>query len=81
MIIHNLSARQRRIADLMWNCKTRAEWEHTRSCLSRQDQLAAAMIMDIAAQGGDDLADCDMAAARQIILKIMVDSQPLLNNG
>lgn len=68
MKIHNLDARDRKVADLMWNCRSREELDLILDNLPGQDQLRAHMILEIASMGGDDITD--VALAQQIIKKI-----------
>jgi hypothetical protein len=68
MMIHNLTDRERLIADLVWGCQSTEHFQQVILTLPLQQRQQAAAILQLIEMGGDDVTD--VAEAAEIIDKI-----------
>lgn len=62
MMIHNLTDRERLIADLVWGCQTTEHFQQVILSLPLQQRQQAAAILHLIEMGGDDIEDVTEAA-------------------
>ena len=70
MIINNLTERDRVIADILWNTESMDDLNRVVRGLPREDQWRARALVQIVAQGGDEVDS--VAEAQQILERFRI---------